>query len=365
MNILHVINNLVPAGAERLLVDIAKEQQALGEHVEVLAYMPAGSSLERELADAGITLHTGRFGHLYNPLNAFAGRKAIRRADVIHVHLFPAQYWVAAARRLFRPKAAVVTTEHSTFNARCRYRLTTWTDRMAYRCYDAASCISPAVVDFMRERTRGRLPLRLIENGINVRRFASAKAERSQLLSGVPEHSFLLMQVALFREQKNQDCVIRALTRLPDDVHAVFVGDGERRAECQQLAGSLGVSCRTHFLGSRSDVPQLLSLADVVVMSSHWEGFGLAAVEGMAAGKPVLASRVEGLAAVVGREELLFIPDDDLQLSKKVLSLRADSETYARAADYCRARAAAYDIANTSKKLIKFYADTIKGEVER
>lgn len=68
----------------------------------------------------------------------------------------------------------------------------------------------------------------------------------------------------------------------------------------------MGVADRTHFLGERSDIDDLWRIADIGVMSSHWEGFGLAAVEGMAHGKPVLASEVSGLADVVRYHELLF-----------------------------------------------------------
>lgn len=364
MKILHVINSLQLAGAERLVTDIAIEQQAEGHNVTVVTLNPVHTALSAELEAAGVPLFSTGL-HQYDPRNVLRLRKYLHRCDVVHVHLFPSQYWVALARNLTRTKAVFVTTEHSNFNARCRYRLTTWTDRQAYRRYDAATCISPAVVEFMRQRTKGRLPLRLVGNGIRVSRFAQAVPSLTRAALGIPKDAFLLMQVALFREEKNQDCILRALTHLPEDVHAAFVGDGLRLETCRQLAASLGVGGRVHFLGRQSDVPSLLRLADVVVMSSHWEGFGLAAVEGMASGRPVLASDVEGLSGVVGNDELLFISDDDLALAKKVLSLRADSAAYARAANYCLTRANQYDVSQTAKTLVKFYEDTIKGEVER
>lgn len=364
MKILHIINSYKLGGAERLITDIAIQQKKDGHSVCVYTLNPRPTKLTEELDAAGVEMRSSGLTE-YDLRNPSRICKMLKDYDVVHAHLFPTQYWVAMARKMTRTKAAFVTTEHSNYNARCRYRLTTWTDRLAYKCYDAASCISPAVVDFMRERTKGRLPLRLVENGIDISRFSSVQPLFSRMDFGLPEDCFLLMQVALFREEKNQDCVIRALTHLPDDVHAAFVGDGVRFEECKALAKSLGVAERAHFLGRQAEVPSLIALSDIVVMSSHWEGFGLAAVEGMAAGKPVLASRVDGLSQVVGDEEWLFIPDDDLQLSKKVVSLRADSEAYARAAAYCKARASIYDIANTSRNLIKFYEDTINGTVER
>lgn len=70
----------------------------------------------------------------------------------------------------------------------------------------------------------------------------------------------------------------------------------------------------------REDIAQLWSIADLGVMSSHWEGFGLAAVEGMAYAKPVIASNVPGLAEVVGNKQLLFSPNDEHELAVKYCS---------------------------------------------
>ena len=80
----------------------------------------------------------------------------------------------------------------------------------------------------------------------------------------------------------------------------------------ESLAKDLKVEERAHFLGKREDIPSLLAAADIVVMPSLWEGFGLSAVEGMAAHKPVYASNVAGLAQVVEDESLLF-PVNDIE----------------------------------------------------
>ena len=177
----------------------------------------------------------------------------------------------------------------------------------------------------------------------------------------VPEDAeFLLMQIAGFREQKDQDCVLRALKILPQGVHAVFVGDGERRKDCEKLAEEFGVRERAHFLGVRADVPALLKAADIVVMSSHWEGFGLAAVEGMAAGKPVVASDVPGLAEVVGGAGILFPQGDESALADTIMRLATDKDFYAQISEQCKKRACDFDIKTMAKKYLMLYPPPLR-----
>ena len=85
-------------------------------------------------------------------------------------------------------------------------------------------------------------------------------------------------------------------------VHALIVGGGRREAEVRQLAESLGLADAVHFLGQRQDVPDLLNAMDIFVLPSYSEGVSLALLEAMAAGLPVIASRVGGLPEVVEPE---------------------------------------------------------------
>lgn len=87
---------------------------------------------------------------------------------------------------------------------------------------------------------------------------------------------------------------------------------------CRQLVQELGLSQRVHFLGYRADAAACLDAADVVVLPSLWESFGLSALEAMARGVPVLASNVEGLSQVVGHPDLLFETDNADELAKKL-----------------------------------------------
>jgi glycosyltransferase involved in cell wall biosynthesis len=149
-----------------------------------------------------------------------------------------------------------------------------------YSRYKEIISISSATTENLRKYIKISCPIDTISNGIDVERYSAAvPVERKNI--GCKNDTFLLMMVAGFRYQKDQDTIIRALTLLPKNVQLCLVGDGDRRVECKELVKRLNLEERVVFTGVRSDIPNVLKAADVVVMSSHLEGFGLAAVEGM------------------------------------------------------------------------------------
>lgn len=363
MKILHVINSLNTGGAERLLADMLPLMRNAGHDVRLLLLQSNGvAPFESRVRDSGIEVNVARTpGGLYSPLNVFRIVSDFKGYDVIHVHLFPAQYWAALAYWLSGCNSVLITTEHNTFNTRAKYRLTTWTDRYIYGLYDGIACISSATFEFMSKRVPRKVKLAVIENGIKLPDTSNGckKISRRGLVDGLTDNDFMVLQVARFSEQKDQDCLIRALKHLPDDVHAVFAGAGDRLDQCIRLAADTGVSARAHFLYQRTDVDRLWIAADLGVMSSHWEGFGLAALEGMARMRPVIGSRVEGLAEMIDDTELLFTPGDDRDLADKILALKCDNCLYLRKSETCRAKAQKYNIVNTVNNYLAFYKQLI------
>ena len=98
------------------------------------------------------------------------------------------------------------------------------------------------------------------------------------------------------------------------------------------------------LVSSRTDVSRLLKSVEISVVSSHWEGFGLAAVEGMAVGKPVIASNVEGLCGVVNGAGILFEKGNEIELAEKIKALLSDEKYYEKVGRACLERAKEYDI---------------------
>ena len=187
----------------------------------------------------------------------------------------------------------------------------------------------------------------VIRNGIDLTSFIRAKRKGDYPVS--------LLMISRFVVAKDQETVIRAMRWTDQKVHVVFVGDGETRKSCEELARKIGVAERCHFEGTQSDIPNSISKADVGILSSHWEGFGLAALEMMAGGLPVVASDVEGLRQVVDGAGVLFKEGDDHELAGIVNKMVIDSHYRESVALCCQKRACMYDIKETAREYLRLY----------
>ena len=134
--------------------------------------------------------------------------------------------------------------------------------------------------------------------GVDLSRFKNVQVDRAAKRReiGVPEDAFLLLSVGELNENKNHQVIIKALARLNNpNVHYAIAGVGDKREYLLELASKLGVSEQVHLLGYRKDIPELNYSADVFCFPSLREGLGLAAIEAMACGVPLITSNVHGI----------------------------------------------------------------------
>jgi N-acetyl-alpha-D-glucosaminyl L-malate synthase BshA len=181
--------------------------------------------------------------------------------------------------------------------------------------------------------------IEVVPNFVDTDRFAPAAAPAR----ATPR---VLVHVSNFRPVKRVDDVVRVFDRvrsaLPDQpVVLRLVGDGPERPRVAALAHALGLETEVHFLGERVDLPDVLRGADVFLLPSETESFGLAALEAMASGVPVVASRVGGLPEVIvdGETGLLCPLGDVAAMADACLALLRDDARAARMAVAARRRA--------------------------
>ncbi len=140
------------------------------------------------------------------------------------------------------------------------------------------------------------------------------------------DNSVLIAIVARLVPLKAHEVLLKAVHKLISngcDIHVLIVGDGPRRKELEDLSQSLRISDRVVFTGYRTDVPQILNLIDIFVLSSDWEGFPMTILEAMASGKPVVCTDVGGnREAVVNGETGFIVPPRDIKfLSESLFKL--------------------------------------------
>lgn len=140
----------------------------------------------------------------------------------------------------------------------------------------------------------------------------------------------------------------------------MLLGDGPCRAQCETLARTLGVSSRVSFVGIRTDIPRILATADVVVLSSNYEGLSLSCIEGMASGRPFIASDVDGLRDIVNGAGLLFPIHDEKTLAQLISRCCHDKAWAEQVGRRCRERASHYDIHSMADAYEKLYKELTK-----
>ena len=356
MRILQVITSLHIGGAEKLIVDMVPLYQELGYQVDVLLFDGTETPFKRQLRAKGVTIYElGKGGSVYNPLYIFKLIPFLRKYDIVHTHNTACQLFAAIGSVLC--SVVLVTTEHNTSNRRRDWKWYKLLDKWMYRRYRSVICISDKTKENLIEYLGFELSsVPIIYNGIN-----SDVYQRALVCSAMKDcEKTIITMVAGFRYQKDQDTLIKAFQYLPTDKYELWlVGDGERRSVLEDLVSRLGLQDTVRFWGIRSDVPEILKTSDIVVMSSHWEGFGLVAVEGMAAGKPVVATDIPGLAEVVRDAGILFPHEDTKALAETIMKLKEDSTYYQQISRQCMNRASEYDIQKTADQYLQLYQSLI------
>lgn len=351
MRILQVITSLDMGGAETLVVNLIPRLQDLGHTVNLCIFngkeTPLTQRLKKEAPQTKIyALGSG----VYNPLYIFKLVKIMKNYDIVHTHNSSPQLFVAVANLFCSQK--LVSTEHTTSNRKRDWKWYAPLESWMYGQYDHVICISRIAEDKLREYMGGVWldktnpqynQISTINNGVDIKAISNATPD-NDLLALKGKRKAALM-VAGFRDAKDQDTVVKALGLLNNsDFEVWFAGVGIRQEIVKQLADTLGVIDRVRFLGLRTDIPNVLRAADIIVMSSHWEGLSLSNVEGMSAHKPFIASDVNGLKEVTKGYGLLFPHEDAKALSEEITHLANDEAYYNEIAERCYKRALEFDI---------------------
>ena len=360
MRILQVITSLDMGGAETLVVNLIPRLQDLGHTVDLCVFDCTETPLTKRLRFESPQTKIYALGHgVYNPIYILKLAKIMKNYDVVHTHNSSPQLFVAIANMFVRTK--LVSTEHNTSNRKRNWKWYRPIESWMYGRYNHVICISKIAEEKLREymggewlneRSKRYWSITTINNGIDVK--AISEAVPCKELLDLKENRKAILMVAGFRKQKDQDTILKALTLLDKNKSEVwFAGIGERMKNVQQLAKSLGVDDRVRFLGLRTDIPNVLKAADIIVMSSHWEGLSLSNVEGMSAHKPFIASDVNGLREVTKGYGILFPHEDAKTLANEIEQLVENKEYYDEITDHCYNRALEFDIS----KMVNSYAD--------
>lgn len=362
MKILHVITMLDVGGAEKLLVDLLPLLRDKGHQVDLLVFDGVETVLKDSIIQKGISVFELSHGNdvnndkkeVYDPFHIIRLRKYMCGYDIIHTHNSICQLYVAIAHYLNCSSTPLVTTEHSSNNRRRSKKWYKPIDKWMYNQYASIICIADGTRLNLEDYIGQKQNICTINNGVDIQRFIKPIKDISK------QEKFIVTMVAGLRTEKDHETMINAMSLLPSNYHLQLVGGGVREQELKQFTQQRSLSERVTFTGPILDVPDILEESDIAVLSSHWEGLSLSSVEGMASGRPFIASDVDGLREIVGGAGILFPHGDSKALAQKIQWLCEHPREYHDVARRCQERAKRYDISIMAEKYCDLYISLIK-----
>lgn len=315
------ITDLDAGGAERALVQIATRLANLDWEPKVFCLSGPGA-LVAPLQQAGIPVEClglrsardwRRVRHLRRGLREW--RPHLLQTFMFHGNL--AGRWAARF-----PNGPVVLSglRVAERDAPWRMRLDRWTQRWVAMNV----CVSQGVADFaIHEMGLSAEKIAVIPNGVDAACYANAPPADLREF-GIPTGDRVLCSIGRLHPQKGPDLLLEALTPLlhrEHDLHLLWIGEGPLRGALESAATQAGVASQVHLPGRVEDVAGILQASLALVLPSRWEGMPNVVLEAMAAGRPVLSTRVEGSAELVRDGETGYLCDVD-----SVTALRAALE---------------------------------------
>ncbi len=285
--------------------------------------------------------------------------------DIVHAHVFPTSYVSAVARLVCRGPRFVLS-EHSAFNRRRRGRAMRALESWVYSRYDAVVAVSPEVGEALSEwQPQVARRTLVIPNGVRIEecRGDPSAAEKLRLELGVDQAQSVVLFVGRLEHPKGPDILISALPAVLaacPTTRVLLTGDGSMRDRCQELLVRLNLADKATLLGVRDDVPDLMALADLVVLPSRWEGLPMTLLEALGSGTPVVATNVGGVASVVDQARAGWIvpPDDPDALGRALVDALSDpTERAARGGNGQAFVAQRHTVEAGARKLLELYLE--------
>ena len=345
IKILHIIPSLLPGGAEKMMVDLARFTNRELFSVEVLC-LRTGGFWEDELRQAGVPFTV--LGSLRRPIifDFFKLVRFIRAAapDIVHTHLFGADFYGRLAASFAGVKKIISTEQNLNWNEN-------WLKKIAKRCTAGLAqkiiAASGAIKEYLiNEEGVLENKIEVIPNGVELDKFINKSREYEV---GEP----IVGSIGRLSPQKGFDFLLEAAADIPG-LKVLIAGEGGEKQILEKIAANLDITGRVRLVGVQKDVPVFLESLDIFVLPSRWEGFGIVLLEAGLSGLPVIASRIDGIAEIIkdGENGILFEPGNVAELAEKLKKLLADPAERARLGKNLQQRVAAeYDI----KKIVKRY----------
>ncbi len=365
LRILHVDSERSWRGGERQVLELMRRQRAHGDHPELAA--PAQSALYRKAMAEEFPVHGVSMRGTWDVASAMALAALHRsvRPDLVHWHAARA-HAIGALAALLAPGPARILSRRVDFLVRRNpgsvllYSLP----------IDAIIAISEGVRRALIQSGVSAGRIRVVPSGIDLSPY-EAPFDRVELRRrlGIADDERIVLQVAALAPHKSQSDLLEAAAqalRTRPELRFWIAGEGALRSELEAQQKRLGLEQTVRLLGFREDVTDLLRAADIFCVSSNLEGLGTSTLDAMAAGLPVVATRVGGIPEIVadGVSGILVAPRDPSGLAGAIVALAADPARRAAMGAAGRGRVQEFSADRTSEGTHRVYLEALAGRID-
>lgn len=322
----------------------------------------------------GVVLHNIHFAR--SPLSkdniaAYSELKNIidsQRFDLIHCHTPTASILTRLAARTARKNGSVVMYTCHGFHFHNAAPKKNWMIYYPIEKFCSQLCDYIVTInkeDFNRAKTFHTKNVRYIPGvGVDISRIKNTKVDKQAYKKsiGIPEDCVMLLSVGEMIERKNHEVIIRALGKLQNkNIYYVICGKGPLKEHLENLAKELGLSENVVFLGFRRDIPELCNTADISAFPSRIEGLGLAGIEAMAAGVPLVSSNVHGILDYVidGKTGYACDPEDVDSFADAISKLSTDKELRESMREDCLKAVEPFELHNALRVMWDIYDEIL------
>ncbi|WP_010501027.1 N-acetyl-alpha-D-glucosaminyl L-malate synthase BshA [Paenibacillus elgii] len=268
----------------------------------------------------------------------------LEELDLLHVHYaIPHAVCALLAKQMVGPELKVVTTLHGTdITVLAQDESLSDLIRYAINQSDAVTAVSQDLIQETRQLLGIEKPIDLAYNFVDKRVYYPREVASLRKEFADPDEK-ILIHISNFRPVKRVTDVVEIFDRVRKEVPSrlLFVGEGPELSKVLCKVKELGLLDRVTFCGKQDDVAQLLSLADLMLLPSEKESFGLVALEAMACGVPTIASNAGGIPELITHGETGYLADigDVEQMAAYAIALLKDESLYKKTVDACLYRA--------------------------
>lgn len=334
INILHVISKLPVGGVENQLFMILGKYDR-GKLCPLVCSLSDKGEIGKEIEDSGIEvipLDKLKHGFDWTIVKDIYNLIKTRNVKIVRTHQYHANLYGRLAAWLAKVPCIIASVHNVyTIDRKIHRRII---NKFLARYSDKVVAVSGTVKrDVLTYDGLAEDKVSVIYNGIDSDSFLNLNGSLIRSNLGISSETPVVGTVGRLTVQKGQKYLIDAVSTLRENfpqIVLLIVGDGLLRGEIEKYIRTLGLEGNVILLGTRRDIPQLLSAMDIFVLPSLWEGLGTAVIEAMAAGKPIIATDIPPLREIINSEKVgILVPVKDSNAFASSIELLLHNRTLA------------------------------------